>query len=159
MPVLDKKMILILVAVGVLLLFVTGFSIKKLFAGRKSALAKELKKEKQEIKAEKKIIDTKLAQSDYFNPATLGKYATDLQLPGETANKLAKKLKYELVWWGGRPSKMNGYFASLSHIVQVAQLAKLYALLYNRSLTTDISKYMTKGQVQDLYNVISKLSK
>lgn len=157
LQILKNKTVIVAIVAIALVLLLSSFSVKKLFGRQKSELTKKLQQEKQEIKAEKKIIDEKLAQSDYFNPNTLNKYPVTYQLPAADADKLVRKIHYELIWWGGRLSKMEGYFGNLTHIVQCAQLSKLYSLKYNRSLTTDISKYMTKKQVQSLYNIISKL--
>jgi hypothetical protein len=155
---LNKQTLIIIAVAVVLFIFVGGFSLRKIF-GRKSAQVQEYKQEKQEERAEKKVIDTKLKQSDFFNPATLSFYPSSYQLPAVDANKIAKKLKYELVWWGGRLSQMMSIFGSLSHKVQVSQIALIYRNRFGRDLSTDIVKYMTKKQVQNLYNKISQIGK
>lgn len=153
---LDKKTLILIAVAVVVFIFVTGFSLRKIFGG-KSAKAKEFKQEKQEERAEKKVIDTKLKQSALFNPGTLSLYPKSYQLPAADADKLARKLKYELIWWGGRLSQMLALFGGLSHKVQVSQLAYIYRTKYNRDLSTDIIKYMNKSQVQTLYNKLNQL--
>lgn len=153
---LNKKTLVLIAVAVVVFIFVTGFSLRKIFGG-KSAKAKEFKQEKQEERAEKKVIDTKLKQSDFFNPTSLSLYPKHYQLPSADADKLAKKLKIEMLVYRGRLSKLMGYFGMLTHKVQVAQLAYIYRTKYSRDLSTDLVRFLTKKQVQTLFGKLTQI--
>lgn len=128
--------------------------VPKLF---KPKAEREAAKTKTEVKAATKVIETTVNRSDYFNPSLWQGVTKSRLLPDETARENAEILRKAMKGLGTNESAINSVFRSLTDKIQVSQIAFFYLSAYSRDLASDLSKELTKKELQITYDIINNI--